>query len=184
MQRRAGRGQSLVPWALVCALVCALLCFPVSVMGAAATVSSVTAVATSNGNIATESQVLTPSGDELVPPWRPSEGGVFSPDGLSVAWVRLEVRNGVPYHHLTVTDRTGSTGRMASIKQGRLALPSWSPDGTRLLMANQNPNRRSRIWIVAADRSAPPGHSCSGPMTSPTRTRTPPGRRTAGRSHC
>lgn len=87
------------------------------------------------------SRLTSDSGQEL--------GAVYSPDGLSIAYVSDRDGN----FELYVADADGRNPRRLTTTSGAEGSPAWTPDGRRIVY--DLANGRSHVWIVNADGSDP-----------------------------
>jgi Tol biopolymer transport system component len=69
---------------------------------------------------------------------------------------------GVLVYQRTGADADPSWRRLATADQGRIASPSWTPDGRRILFSIQDENASS-IHVVPADGSSPPARVVGTP---------------------
>jgi Tol biopolymer transport system component/DNA-binding winged helix-turn-helix (wHTH) protein len=78
-----------------------------------------------------------------------AEGVAFSPDGKRVAYVTF------PEGILWESGTDGSGKRQLSFPPMRVALPRWSPDGTRIAFLGHAPGQAFQLYVVPAEGSDP-----------------------------
>jgi Tol biopolymer transport system component len=121
--------------------------------------AAVRQAAAPNGGFATQQQIITVGGEQRVAPWPiDTEGGSFSPDGRALAWYTYTVRRDRDYQALWVTDPSGS--REVAVLDFIAGIPSWAPDGRRVVVAGQRTNNQLSsvfsVSIIPVDGSGPP----------------------------
>ncbi len=79
----------------------------------------------------------------------------WSADGTTLVFV--DEKEVAPGWHLWILDAGSTTPRaLAAALSGIPTHPSWSPDGSKIVLAVEAASGVSSIWVVPADASAPP----------------------------